>query len=106
MTIDQAYKQNNREVKVDSGAISIMDNESALLEWALPGPYVAKMVCASTNAYPSNHYEDRKSFEKGFCFTGIKSIEAFKHFENPFSDSPGELMNVISKELMSSKSSS
>ena len=46
--IDQAHEQNNKAVKVDSGAIDIMDNESALLEWALSGPYVAKMICEST----------------------------------------------------------
>ena len=34
--IDQAYEQNNRVVKVDDGAIGIMDNERALLEWVLP----------------------------------------------------------------------
>ena len=32
MGIDQAHEQNNRVVKVDGGAIDIMDNESALLE--------------------------------------------------------------------------
>ena len=85
--------------------VGIMDNESALLGWALPGRYVAKMVCASTNAYPSNPYEDRKSFEKGFCSRQIKFIEAFKHFENAFFDPPEELMNVVSKELMSTKGS-
>ena len=28
--IDQAYEQNNKSVKVDGGAVGIMDNESAL----------------------------------------------------------------------------
>ena len=49
MRIDQAHEQNNKAVKVDSGAIGIMDNESVMLEWALPGPYVVGMVCESTN---------------------------------------------------------
>ena len=33
-------------------------------------------------------------------------IEAFKHFENPFSDPSEELMNTVSKELMLAKASS
>ena len=66
MGIDQAHEQNNRAVKVDGGAIGIMDNESALLEWALCRLYVAKMVCESTNVCSSNHYEDTKSFENEF----------------------------------------
>ena len=45
MGIDQAYEQNYKAVKVDDGAIGIMNSESALLEWALPGPYIAEMVC-------------------------------------------------------------
>lgn len=63
MGIDEAHEQNNRVVKVAGGAIDIMDNESALLEWALSGPYVSEMVCESTNACPSNHLENTKSFE-------------------------------------------
>ena len=61
------------------------------------------MVCDSTNACPSNHYEKTKSFEKEFRSRGIKLIEAFKHFQTPFSDPPEELMNIVSKELMSAK---
>ena len=38
MGIDQAHEQKNRSVKVDGGAIGIMDNESSLLEWELSGP--------------------------------------------------------------------
>ena len=69
-------------------------------------PYVATMVCKPTNCSPSNHYEDTKSFKKEFCSRGIKLIEAFKHFENTLSDPPEELLNIISKELMSAKASS
>ena len=33
-------------------------------------------------------------------------IKVFKYLENPFSDPPEELMNIVSKELMSAKASS
>ena len=103
MGINQAHEQNNRAVKVDGGAVGIMDNERALLDWALSGPYIAEMVCEFTNAWPSNHNDDTKSFKKEFHSKQIKLIEIFKHFENPFSDPPEELMNIISKELMSER---
>ena len=83
-----------------------MDNENALLEWVVPVQYVARMVCESTNGSPSNLHEDIKSFKKEFCSRRIKLFEALKLFENTFSDPPEELMNIISKELMSAKASS
>ena len=107
MRIDQAHEQNNRAVKVDDGVIGIMDNENAFLEWVLPVLYVARMACCeSTNGSPSNLHEDIKSFKKEFCSRRIKLFEALKLFENTFSDPPEELMNIISKELMSAKGSS
>ena len=67
MGISQSHEQNkNRPVKVDGRAFGIMDNESALLEWGLSGPYEAEIVCESANACPSNHHEDTKSFKKEF----------------------------------------
>ena len=71
MGIDQAHEQNFRAVKVDGGAIGIMDNESALLEWALSGPYIAEMVCEVSLQMPvpqtimkiQNH--SKRSFTRG-----------------------------------------
>ena len=50
-------------VKVDSGAIGIMDKESALLERALSGPYVAKMVCESV---PQTIFKIQNHSERSF----------------------------------------
>ena len=105
---DQTHEQNKRAVKVDCGTIEIISNENALLEWAPSGSYAAKMVCESTNVCPLNHHEDTKSFKKEFPSRRIKLIEAFNHFESPFSefaDPLEELMNIVSKELMSAKHS-
>ena len=72
----------------------------------MPGPYVAKIVCESTNTCPSNHHEDAKLFETEFCLREIKLIRAFKQYDNSFSDPPEELMSIVSKALTSSKASS
>ena len=61
------------------------------------------MASESANVRQSNHNEDPKPFEKEFRLRQIELIEAFKHFENPFFDPPEELMNIVSKELMSGK---
>ena len=103
MGIDQAHEQNNKRVKVDGGAIGIMDNESALLEWALSGPYIAEMIQETDQCSSSKHHEDTDSFEKEFCLRRVKLIESFKCFENPFEDPHKELVNIASKEIMSTE---
>ena len=67
MRIDQAYEQNNRVVKVDDGAIGIMDNERALLEWVLLVPYVATMVCESTNCSPQTIMKIQNHSKRNFA---------------------------------------
>ena len=42
--IDQAHEQNNKVVKVNGGAIEILDHEAALLKWAVAGPIISKMI--------------------------------------------------------------
>ena len=101
--IDQAHEQNNKRVKVDGGAIGIMDNESALLEWALSGPYIAEMIQETDQCSSSKHHEDTDSFEKEFCLRRVKLINSFKYFENPFEDPHKELVNIASKVIMSTE---
>ena len=42
--VDQAHEQNNKVVKVDGGAIGILENETALLKWAVAGPIVSDLL--------------------------------------------------------------
>ena len=42
--IDQAHEQNNKVVKVDGGAIDILDDVRALLGWAIAGPVISEIV--------------------------------------------------------------
>ena len=63
MGTDQTNEQNHMAVKVDSGAIGIMDKESALLEWTLSGPYVAKIVCESV---PQTIFKIHNHSERSF----------------------------------------
>ena len=44
MGIDQAHKQNNKNVKTDSIAIGILTNDSGFLKWAVVGPIIADML--------------------------------------------------------------
>ena len=44
MGVDQADEQNNELVKVDGGAIGILENETALPKWAVAGPIVSDLL--------------------------------------------------------------
>jgi hypothetical protein len=44
MGVDQAHEQNNKIVKVEGGAIGILDNETALMKWMIGGPEIARLV--------------------------------------------------------------
>ena len=41
---DQAHEQNKKKIRIDGGAIGILENETALLEWAVSGPQIAKIL--------------------------------------------------------------
>ena len=99
--IDQAHEQKNKSV--NGRAIGILDNEQALLEWAVSGPYIANIVCSTENTLSTNHHEDNDSFEKDFREKRSLLIETLKKFDNPFTDSQPDLINIVSKEVMSEK---
>ena len=101
--INQAHEQNNKSVKIDGGAIGILDNEQALLEWTVSGPYIANMVCSTENTLSTNHHEDNDSFEKDFREKRFSLIETFTKFDNPSTESQPDLINIVSKKVMSEK---
>ena len=58
--VDQAHEQNNKLIKIDGGAISILDNSKALLRWDVAGHIVAQ-ICKDGEAINETihtHHED------------------------------------------------
>lgn len=41
---DQAHEQNNASVKGDWGALDLLDNPGALLQWTFAGPEVSRII--------------------------------------------------------------
>ena len=101
--IDQAHEQNNKSVKIHSGAIAFLGNEHALLKRTASGPYIANMVCSTENTLSTNHHKDNDSFEKDFRKKQFSLIETFKKFDNRFTESQPDLINIMSKEVISEK---
>ena len=44
MPEDQAHEQNNKTIKIDGGAIGILDNATALIKWMIAGPEIARLL--------------------------------------------------------------
>ena len=76
MSIDQAHEQNNKLVKIDGGAIGILENDIALLDWAISGPQISQMLQIFSNSDTNKasvvlnefnlHHEDTDACEKNF----------------------------------------
>ena len=100
MDIDQAHKQNNKLVKIDGGAIGILDNEDALLKWAVAGPFISDMLQQSANDHELHHHEDTYDFEKTFLKEKALLTTAFLEFGNPFSEQINSLIHLVSKQIL------
>ena len=110
MGTDQAHEQINKSVKVNGGAIGILDNENALLEWSTASPVIAEILENFNDRYervkqtPIKHHEETKNFEETFVKDRTKTFAAFGKFCNPF-DEPGEdLLNIYTRRVFSEES--
>ncbi len=93
MGVDQGHEQNNKIVKVEGGAIGILDNETALMKWIIGGPEIARLVNEFTGRNEAEetkesipHHEDSDSFEKRFHKDGGSLRKAFEETGNPFEE--------------------
>ena len=102
--IDQAHEQNNKLVKIDGGAIGILENESALITWAVSGPVIADILQnLDGNDFVLLHHENTDAFEKSFQKDKTAFTNAFLEFGNPFLEEEGELVHIISKYILDKK---
>ena len=48
--VDQAHKQNNKLIKIDGGAIEILESPNSLLRWFVAEPIVVQ-ICKTIHAH-------------------------------------------------------
>ena len=72
MCIDQAHEQNIKVVKVDGGAIDILENESTFLKWVVSGPIRNDLLNKTDQDFP-NPQKSRNNHED----TSTNSLETF-----------------------------
>ncbi len=99
---DQAHEQNNKLVKIDGGAIGILDNHISMMKWMVAGPEISRLLHSfddKEDDEDSLHHEDTDSHEKRFRrhVSSFKSV--FDEAGNPFNEED-ILIHVISKKIM------
>ena len=87
----------------------MLNDNAALLKWTVAGPEIAEMVrnfrCNDDeDTEIPHHHEDTDAFEKQFC-EDVKSLyDVMRKLGNPFTDTEGELLHIISKTIMAKES--
>ncbi|CAB4025239.1 hypothetical protein ROHU_037104 [Paramuricea clavata] len=85
---DQAHKQNNKLVKIDGGAIGILDNHTSMMKWIIAGREISRILRSfeveeDRTEEDAPHQEDTDSHEKcfGTDLTSFKSTIDCQRFE-------------------------
>jgi hypothetical protein len=108
---DQLHEQNNKFIKGDGGAISIMENETALLKWMVAGPEISRMVrefesvnakCETSGSHNQHHHEDTNSFQKRFAFQVGQVVKTMRKDGNPFAEQ--DLQTADNQNIVMSRS--
>ena len=110
MSIDQAHEQNNKLVKIDGGAIGILEEDTALLDWAISGPQISQMLQIFSNSDTNKasgilndfnlHHEDTDAFEKNFRKDLQALTKAFKCLGNPFLEEESGLVIIATRQVL------
>ena len=101
---DQAHEQQNKIVKIDGGAIGILENDDALQEWATADPQIAEILEIAQNVNRVDddvddgqfrfHHEDTAIFEGRFRKERDAIKTAFYELGNPFQERESVLLNI------------
>ena len=79
------HEQNNKLVKIDCSATDLLNDDDEDIE------------------IPHSH-EETDAFEKQFCEDVKLLCDAMRELGNPFTDTEGELLHIISKTIMAKES--
>ena len=101
---DQAHEQNNKVVKEDGGAVGLFDNKKAIMEWAIAGPAISRMLMLEDEDAKENesllHHEDTDHFEAGFLKDCDDLKKSFQAWGNPFEEDEEDLVMYTSKKVL------
>ena len=109
--IDQAHEQNNALVKGEGGAVGLTENPSALRQWMVSGPEMARVINefeasivteSTQNKQNGKHHEDTRSLQSLFYRDVTALTRTIEEMGNPFMEETEDLLVLDTKEIMSS----
>ena len=111
MGVDQAHEQNNKVVKVDGGVIGISENETALLKWAVAGPFINDLLNQANEDLPNPRkppkpHRDTDLYEKNFRKNRSSFLGALMEYEKPFCEEEPMLLQIVSKHVLDENAAS
>ena len=96
---DQAHEKNNKLVKIDGGAIGILDNHVSMMKRMVAGPEISRLLRLFEVEDDAPHHEDTESNEKRFRMHVSPCKSAFDEAGNPFEEED-ILVHVVSRQIM------
>ena len=101
--IDQAHKQNNKNVKGSGGAVGLTENPSAFRRWMIAGTEQARLLLEFESQFldledPSNEQHEQCYSSQEAFHSQVKNLtEAISTMGNPFLDASPELIVLDSR---------
>ena len=101
---DQANEQNNKLVKIEGGAVGILDSNIALMKWMVAGPEMIRILrdfeeANNVRSEEVNHHEDTYTFKRQFRKDVLSFRNTFEEMGSPFEEK-NILINAVSKHIM------
>ncbi|GFN83886.1 hypothetical protein PoB_001039200 [Plakobranchus ocellatus] len=110
IAIDQAHEQNNKVVKGDGGAVSLLQNPKALLRWMVAGQELARIIeefevncldggtgkASTTNL---KHHEHTASAQVKLSKEVGALVQVFEEMGNPFMEESEDLLVLDSRDI-------
>ena len=109
--IDQKHEQCKKIVKVDGGAIGILENKTALLKRAVVGPIISDIIDQADQDLqnpekPPKHHEDTDLCEKNFSNARNSFLGALMEYGNPFWEEEPMLAQIVLKHVLDESATS
>ena len=100
----QAHEQHNKVIKESGGAVGIFDNDQAILEWAISGPAISKLIEPKESANQvKSHHEDTDAYEKKFLSDTEMLHESFMLWETHLKNQNQVLYIILPREFSQMK---
>ena len=106
--LDQTHEQENAKVKGKGGVVGLTENPSALQQWMVAGPQMARLLTEFENMFlleddselNYRHHEEGLSTQEAFRKQANKLTDVITDYGNPLPDDYPELMVFHTRDCL------